>query len=576
LDRTTRAWIFCILVTSFVLNLWGINFGLPDAWHPDEIVYKAVAMAQDFSLNPHEFKYGSLHFYQILLTMAPTYFVTELLSLDPKAQKTAVFVAARALSAALGTGCVALVFFVGRQLFGPTAGILSAAFLTLTMGFVNISHYATVDIPMLFGMLASFLTATHVLRAGGTKSYVLAGMFAGLAAATKYPGGAIILSLLAAHFLRQGRRNHAALVYGIAASAISFVVANPPMLLSSCEFFEGFVKNAAFHAAEGVTADGVALSIIGDIYHATGPALGILAALSLAYALALICGKKQPRETLLLCSMLLPCFFVVLSKNFSIMRYVIPMLPPLVLLTAKMIDDMLSARNVFFRYLGVTVTSLTIVISGAYTVAADLEITNDSRKLAAAWIDRNATEGATIETTLSGVSLDGHRGGRLSKDFKIVLRPKIYSDRLREWVERIEGMSIYRALYPRFLAYASFAEAAGLCNGQRPYFEGWYEEQLMSQEHALANFDQTIDGLEQRAPDYVVVSSLWLQVDGATPEGRFFTDLLSGKSAYRQVAKIHYSALPFSWLDPEPEFVNPTIRIFERANGPQIPLEESG
>ena len=359
-------------------------------------------------------------------------------------------------------------------------GILSAAFLALTMGFVNISHYATVDVPMLFWMLAAFLRATHVLRGGDRKSHLLAGIFAGLAAGTKYPGGVVLLSLLAAHLLREGRHDHRALVYGVVPSAITFVAANPPMLLSSCEFFESFIKNAVFHAAEGVTGGAVALSVIRDIYHATGPALGGVILVCWVYALVLLYRQTYARETLILLSMLIQCFAVLLSKQFSIMRYVIPVILPLVIIAAKMMTDAMSTRNAFLRYVAVALTVMIVIASGAYTIAADLEIQNDSRELAAAWIDRNVPEGATIETTLSSISLGGDRGGVLSKRFNVVLRPKIYSDRLRVWVERIDETAIYRVLYPPFLAYASFAETTGLCDGQRPYFEGWYERQRSS------------------------------------------------------------------------------------------------
>jgi Dolichyl-phosphate-mannose-protein mannosyltransferase len=141
MERPALSWLFCILATSLFLNLWGINFGLPQRWHPDEIVGLAATMARNFTLNPHEFRYGSLHFYQLLAVIVPTYLVTDFLSLPEAAQKTVVYVAARALTATFGVGCVALTFLAAQQLFSRTAGLVAAAFLTFTMGFVNISHY---------------------------------------------------------------------------------------------------------------------------------------------------------------------------------------------------------------------------------------------------------------------------------------------------------------------------------------------------------------------------------------------------------------------------------------------------
>lgn len=54
--------------------------------------------------------------------------------------------------------------------------------------------------------------------------------------------------------------------------------------------------------------------------------------------------------------------------------------------------------------------------------------------------------------------------------------------------------------------------------------------------------------------------------NNASSEGQFFAALLSGSSKYREVAKLEYAALPLSWLDPEPEFFNPKIYVFQRAD----------
>ena len=207
-------------------------------------------MARNFTLNPHEFRYGSLHFYQILAVVVPTYLVTDLLSLPEATQRTAVYVAARTLTAIFGAGCVGLTFLLAHHLFGRMAAVLSALCLTLSVGFVNIAHFATTDIPMLFWMMAALLMSAYVLTSADRKWYILAGVFAGLAAGTKYPGGIVLLNLIVAHLLsNRSDRDHASLLLGIASSALSFLIVNPSILFASCEFFEGFIRDAALHAS---------------------------------------------------------------------------------------------------------------------------------------------------------------------------------------------------------------------------------------------------------------------------------------------------------------------------------------
>ncbi|MGK4302226.1 hypothetical protein, partial [Klebsiella pneumoniae] len=50
-------------------------------------------------------------------------------------------------------------------------------------------------------MLLTFWSAQNIRLRGSTQDYVLAGVFTGLAAATKYNGLAIGISIVAAHWL---------------------------------------------------------------------------------------------------------------------------------------------------------------------------------------------------------------------------------------------------------------------------------------------------------------------------------------------------------------------------------------
>ena len=60
-----RLWLACIVLVGLLLRLWGLDFGLPNVnTRPDEstLVHKAIAFGSG-DLNPHFFKYPSLHFY---------------------------------------------------------------------------------------------------------------------------------------------------------------------------------------------------------------------------------------------------------------------------------------------------------------------------------------------------------------------------------------------------------------------------------------------------------------------------------------------------------------------------------
>jgi ABC-type branched-subunit amino acid transport system substrate-binding protein len=556
MDRSARAWLLFILTTSLVLNLWGVNFGLPDAWHPDELVGGAINMARNFTLNPHEFRYGSLHFYQILAVIVPTYLVTDLLSLPEVTQKTAVYIAARALTAVFGAGCVALTFLLAHHLFGRMAAVLSALCLTLTVGFVNIAHFATTDIPMLFWMVAASLMSAYVLTSGKRKWYILAGVFAGFAAGTKYPGGIVLVNLIAAHLLsKQSDRDHASLLSGLLSSAISFLVVNPAILFASCEFFEGFIRDGAFHASFDKGGAPLLYQVLENLHNLMGVALASVVLTGIPYSIILFAKGKHRVEIGFVYAALIPFILVLSGVHFTTQRYAIPLLPALLILTGKMLADAIQAPSLGIRCIG----RLTVLVVGTFsalsTIAGNLQFTYDSRKAAAAWINENAVAGSTIEVTPYGPTLPEER-------YVIVRRPRLRD--LGEFDTALENARIYESLQPIYVRYRDFAEDVGFCEYRRPHYQGWYDKKTARNIDDTKEFDVSMEGLERRTPDLLVASSFYYdryEGDPRSSEGKMFDGLFSGDSAYREVANMRYEFL--GWLDPSLEFVNPTVRIFQ-------------
>ena len=122
---------------------------------------------------------------------------------------------------------------------------------------------------------------------------------------------------------------------------------------------------------------------------------------------------------------------------------------------------------------------------------------------------------------------------------------------------------MYRLLHPLYARYKSWAETVGVCPPRERHYQGWYDAYVDQD-----GFDRSRAGLEPRRPDFLVVSDLYYgryESDPTSTAGRFYADLLAGRSNYDEVATFKQGLLP--WSDPQPEYINPMIRIFQRQRG---------
>jgi hypothetical protein len=360
-----------------------------------------------------------------------------------------------------------------------------------------------------------------------------------------------------AYLLQPERRDHLGLLWGVLAAAAAFVAANPPLLLAPCEFFEGFLIDNAFNTSFGDDRTDVALvRPLVQLYHVLGAALSILAGAALLYGTWLLVRREHWRSIVLIGSMFVPFLLLISNVNYASMRHVLPLAPPLLLLVGKMMADLMAARHRFAVRAGLLVGMVTMAYSGLGVLSGELQFTSDGRNLAAAWVMKHAAPGSRIEVTPYGPRLPNDR-------FLIEKRPFLRN--LTADIADLRNASLYRVLHPIYLHYKSAAESIGLCQPRARHYLGWYEEAESRAATDLVNFDPSIDGLEARAPDLLIVSSFYYQRfldDPRGPDGHFFKQLFEGKGSYRPIAQFHYELWP--WLDPRLEFINPTVMIFQK------------
>jgi Dolichyl-phosphate-mannose-protein mannosyltransferase len=234
-----------VLVGALGLRLWGVAQGLPYVYNSDEndhFVPHAVKMFEE-GLNPRYFANPPALTY-LLHGLYAVWFgggraVLQAYQLHP----TEVYVLGRVAVALLGTAAVWLLYLVGARLFSRGVALLAAALEAVAFLPVFYAHLALNDVPTLAPLTLSLLGTAGVLRKGRRRDYLLAGVGLGIACATKYTAGIVVLPLLAAavaqyaeHTPDAGRRVAQGLALAGGAALVAFLAANPYALLDAHKF----------------------------------------------------------------------------------------------------------------------------------------------------------------------------------------------------------------------------------------------------------------------------------------------------------------------------------------------------
>lgn len=209
-----------IIAGGLILRVYGIGYGLPFLYHPDEpqLVNHAVGFFRgDF--NPHFFNYPAAYMYllygvyKLLLPIGPHFgWFTQAQASNPAAwlqrDPTFFYLAARMTTAFLGTLTILMIFLIARRLYGVAVAILAAILMAVNPLHTQNSHYATVDVPMTAFLAISLYFIIRIAQGGRWWDYLLAGLFAGIATATKYPAALLFVPIILAHITRAWTLTH--------------------------------------------------------------------------------------------------------------------------------------------------------------------------------------------------------------------------------------------------------------------------------------------------------------------------------------------------------------------------------
>ena len=337
-----RAWLLAaagIVALALGLRLWGIGHGLPYVYNADEnahFVPRAIGMF-GHTYNPNYFVNPPAYTYLLHLVFDLRWGGREGVGDAFAADRTDVFVLARAVAALLGTLAVALLLWAGRRLLGGAAGLIAGALLAVAFLPVHYGHLALNDAPTLAPVCAALLGVATIVRRNSLAGYALAGAALGLACATKYTAGILVLPIAAAAVATTAPGGALVRARGLALAAVlalgSFLLANPFALLDFEDFRAGLDQQAA---ASGDGGGKLGLSTDSGIVYYLGTAtwgLGWLPALA-ALGGALGMAVRAPRLAFVLVPAPLAFLAFMGLQDRFFARWLLPVYPLLCLLAA--------------------------------------------------------------------------------------------------------------------------------------------------------------------------------------------------------------------------------------------------
>ena len=422
-----------LLAVALGLRLYGVDWDQGFLFHPDErAIYMKVwdldFPANDLGIllnadqspwNPRWFPYGSYPLYQL---KGFQYLLSPFLEFEFGDLR----LVGRALSALADTATVLVVLLLGARIFGFRAGLLGAILVAFSVIHIQLSHFYTVETFFTLFIALSLLFLLRVLERGRLRDSALAGVFVGLALATKVSAvpvlAAVGVAYLMSAFSAEGWRlviqmpsRRRLLRIGLAGTVtlgvagLAFLVAAPFAILDWDTFLGDVVYQGQMVVRElDLPYTRQYENTVQHWYQlrqlstwGLGLPLGLVALGGLLFALATL-WRGRHKGVLLLLAWVLPYLLITGSFEVKFLRYLLPVIPFLVLLGAHLLvsgTDFAATRRFRWRTLAQGVT-LFILAATAFYAFAHLNVYTQPHTAvrASQWIQQNVPPGSLLLT----------------------------------------------------------------------------------------------------------------------------------------------------------------------------------
>ena len=408
-QRAQIVWatLFIILSLALALRLYGINWDGGGLFHPDEraILSKVAELdvpsvsdlpdlldADKSTLNPKWFSYGSLPLYMLKGVDVAASPFTDWNVFDLRFP-------GRVMSAMADTALIGLMFLFGRAWLGNRVGLLAALFAALAVIEIQLSHFFAVDTFLALFGAGSIFFMVRVAYTGKKSDSLAAGILVGLALATKASASVLLAPLIFSHLLyvasepgeyfqlsrsrdeikARARSVLSRLAYAGAGIVGALYMTQPYMFLDWGTYRESITRESEM--VRRITDLPFTRQYIDTpryLYqfwqlgtYGLGPVLGMLVwgsfLISGIYAL-----RKRRKFDLVVLSYLVPYLLITGWFEVKFLRYMLPVLPFLLLYAARVLIwwlDIVRDWRPNWRYAGPVAIGLVVAATAHYAIS---------------------------------------------------------------------------------------------------------------------------------------------------------------------------------------------------------------
>lgn len=416
---TRNLFLILIIALSFLVNLYGINWGLPsfEGWAADEVIPSIIldGIHQKFS-NGWHYKYPPFHFYILTVFYSPILLLNsfKLLDINRLETYTLLFYIGRFVSVLMATASVYIVYCCGREIFDKPASLFTALITALLMPCLYYAKTLNLEAPYLFWFLCSLLFYLRILKHHRLRDYLGFVITAVFSICTKDQAYgfylltpiAIIFSLYSYQRQQNPKSSFIKAVFNrriIGSFLLSFSLF---ILIHNIVFnLQGFIDHVdLITAGDASIRPRVETNLYGQLSILIQSFTTHLR-FSFGWPIYLICiigflrylfsHTKNPLLAWIWVPAISYYLFYICVVMYNDVRYLLPIAITLSFFGGKLIADLLNSNQALY-YPKITVISAIFVYTFAYAFSVNHLMVNDSRYFVEDWMKNHINQNQLV------------------------------------------------------------------------------------------------------------------------------------------------------------------------------------